>query len=76
MINMYLETAYKGESGRTEVEFKDNKGEEYVIVLKDMREYLKKDRKNKVDVIRREKVIGMNTLDLIETKNKPDVFSV
>lgn len=76
MINMYLETAYKGESGRTEVEFKDDKGVEYVIVLKDMREYLKKDRKNKVDVIRREKVIGMNTLDLIETKNKPDVFSV
>ncbi|CAG2200250.1 PARP10_14_15 [Mytilus edulis] len=53
LINMYLETAYKGDSGRTEVEFKDDQGEEYVIVLKEMTEYLKKDRTNKVDVLRR-----------------------
>lgn len=52
---MYLETAYIGESGRTEVEFKDDQGEEYVIVLKDMTEYLKRDRTNKVDVLRRKK---------------------
>ena len=58
MVNMYLETAYKGESGRTEVEFKDAQGEDYVIVLKEMTEYLKKDKSNKVDVIRREKIQG------------------
>ncbi|XP_071171378.1 protein mono-ADP-ribosyltransferase PARP14-like isoform X2 [Mytilus edulis] len=56
MINMHLETAYKGDSGRTEVEFKDDQGEEYVIVLREMTEYLKKDRSNKVDVLRREKL--------------------
>ncbi|XP_063432102.1 protein mono-ADP-ribosyltransferase PARP14-like isoform X2 [Mytilus trossulus] len=57
-INMYLETGYKGESGRKEVEFKDDQGEEYVIVLKDMMEYVKNDRKNKVEVLRREKIQG------------------
>lgn len=59
LINMYLETAYKGDSNRTEVEFKDDEGEEYVIVLKEMTEYLKKDKTNKVDVLRREKVQGL-----------------
>ncbi|CAC5406004.1 PARP10_14_15 [Mytilus coruscus] len=58
MINMYLETAYKGDSGRTEVEFRDDQGEEYVIVLREMTEYLKNDRSNKVDVLRREKLQG------------------
>ncbi|XP_052099855.1 protein mono-ADP-ribosyltransferase PARP15-like [Mytilus californianus] len=58
MINMYLENAYKGDSGRTEVEFKDDQGEEYVIVLIEMTEYLKNDRSNKVDVLRREKLQG------------------
>ncbi|XP_052099782.1 protein mono-ADP-ribosyltransferase PARP14-like isoform X2 [Mytilus californianus] len=57
-INMYLETGYKGESGRKEVEFKDDQGEEYVIVLKDMMEYVKNDRSNKVEVLRREKIQG------------------
>lgn len=56
---MYLETAYNGKSGRKEVEFKDDQGEEYVIVLKDMMEYVKNDRKDKVEVLRREKIQGM-----------------
>ncbi|VDI77729.1 Hypothetical predicted protein [Mytilus galloprovincialis] len=55
MINVYLETAYKGDSGRTEVEFKDDQGEEYIIVLREMTEYSKKDR-SKVDVLQREKL--------------------
>ncbi|XP_071171386.1 protein mono-ADP-ribosyltransferase PARP14-like [Mytilus edulis] len=55
-LNMDLEMAYVGESGLSEVEFKDDQGEEYVIVLKDMKEYLKKDKTNYVDVLRRQKV--------------------
>lgn len=59
MTNMYLETAHKGESGRKEVEYSDDDGEEYIIVLKAMTAYLKKDRTIKFDVLRREKEQGL-----------------
>lgn len=59
LLNMSLEMAHLGKSGQTEVEFADDDGEKYIIGLMDMIEYEKKDRTNKVDVLRREKVLGL-----------------
>jgi hypothetical protein len=58
MENMHLENAYKGVSDRTRVNFKDEHGEEYIIDLKTMTEFPKKNPKETIEVIRREKIQG------------------
>jgi hypothetical protein len=59
MENMHLENAYKGTSNRTDVDFIDEHGEEYIIDLKTMTEFPKKNPKDRMDVIRREKLQGI-----------------
>ena len=59
MENMHLENAYKGNSKRTDVDFKDEHGEEYIIDLKTMTEFPKNNPKDRMDVIRREKLQGI-----------------
>jgi MoxR-like ATPase len=59
MENMHLENVYKGFSDRTYVDFKDEHGEEYIIDLKTMTEFPKKNPKETIEVIRREKIQGI-----------------
>jgi hypothetical protein len=59
MENMHLENAYKGTSNRTDVDFIDENGEEYIIDLKTMTEFPKKNPKVRMDVIRQEKIQGI-----------------
>ena len=59
MENMHLENAYRGASNRTDVNFKDLHGEEYIIDLKTMTEFPKKNPKDTIEVIRREKLQGI-----------------
>ena len=59
MVNMHLDNAYKGNSNRTDVDFKDEHGEEYIIDLKTMTEFPKNNPKDRMDVIRREKLQGI-----------------
>jgi hypothetical protein len=46
MENMHLENAHKGTSNRTDVNFIDDHGEEYIIDLTTMTEFPKKNPKD------------------------------
>ncbi|CAC5406006.1 unnamed protein product [Mytilus coruscus] len=63
LINMHLENAHRGISGRSDVDFEAS-GVKYVIDLNTMKEYPVNDPTDTVEVIRREKLKDAETFNL------------
>ncbi|CAG2237179.1 PARP10_14_15 [Mytilus edulis] len=63
LINMHLENAHRGTSGRSDVDFEAS-GVKYIIDLNTMKEYPVNDPTDTVEVIRREKLKGADIFSL------------
>ncbi|XP_052099784.1 protein mono-ADP-ribosyltransferase PARP14-like [Mytilus californianus] len=64
LINMHLENAHRGISGRSDVDFQEASGIKYIIDLNTMKEYPVNDPTDTVEVIRREKLKDAETFNL------------